>query len=160
MWLAEIFYTSINFIAWLYVSYNIVVNIRTIFSDKVGIIRSEFLSCEFQWCVNVDEPFRNFIINSGGFRGGSGGSNELPLEPKLFHFHEFPETLVKLHKSNPPPPQLIWTPDPLNKALLGYCLDVSDSPVLFCVSHFRSFYSLFLSYNRSWGQGWVPVKLV
>ena len=32
--------------------------------------------------------------------------------------------------------------------------------VLFCVSHFRSYYSLFLSYNRSWGRGWVPIKPV
>ena len=49
--------------------------------------------------------------SSGGSRGGSGGSNELPLEPKLFHFHgEFQDKLVKLHKLNPP--QLIWTPDP------------------------------------------------
>ena len=48
---------------------------------------------------------------SGGSRGGSGGSNEPPHEPKLFHFHgEFQEKLVKLHKLNPP--QLIWTPDP------------------------------------------------
>ena len=40
---------------------------------------------------------------SGGFRGGSGGSNEPHLEPKLFHFHgEFQEKLVKLHKSPPP----------------------------------------------------------
>ena len=40
---------------------------------------------------------------SGGSRGGSGGSNEPPLEPKLFHFHgEFQELLVKLHKLNPP----------------------------------------------------------
>ena len=39
---------------------------------------------------------------SGGSRGGSGGSNEPPLEPKLFHFHgEFQEKLDKLHKSNP-----------------------------------------------------------
>ena len=48
---------------------------------------------------------------SGGSRGGSGGSNEPPLEPKLFHFHgEFQKKIDKLHKSNPP--QLIWTPDP------------------------------------------------
>ena len=48
---------------------------------------------------------------SGGSTGGSWGSNEPPFEPKLFYFHgEFQETLVKLHKSNPP--QLIWTPDP------------------------------------------------
>ena len=41
---------------------------------------------------------------SGGSRGGSGGSNEPPFEPKLFHFHgEFQNKLVKLHKSNPPP---------------------------------------------------------
>ena len=40
---------------------------------------------------------------SGGSRGGSGGSNEPPLDPKLFHFHgEFQEKLVRLHKSNPP----------------------------------------------------------
>ena len=32
--------------------------------------------------------------------------------------------------------------------------------VLFYVSHFHSYYSLFLSYNRSWGQGWDPVKSV
>ena len=32
--------------------------------------------------------------------------------------------------------------------------------VLFCVSHFRSYYSLLLSYNGSWGRGWVPVKPV
>ena len=32
--------------------------------------------------------------------------------------------------------------------------------VLFCVSHFRSYYSLYLSYKRSWGRGWVPVKPV
>ena len=31
---------------------------------------------------------------------------------------------------------------------------------LFYVLHFRSHYSLFLSYNRSWGRGWDPVKLV
>ena len=31
---------------------------------------------------------------------------------------------------------------------------------LFYVSHFRSHYSLFLSYNRSWGRGWDPVKPV
>ena len=55
-------------------------------------------------------------------QGGSGGSNEPPLEPKLFNFHgEFQEKLVRLHKSNPP--QLIWTPDlkildlPLTQAL-------------------------------------------
>ena len=49
--------------------------------------------------------------SSGGSRAGSEGSNEPPLEPKLFHFHgEFQEKLVKLHKSNPP--QLIWTPNP------------------------------------------------
>ena len=30
--------------------------------------------------------------------------------------------------------------------------------VLFCVSHFRSYYSLVMSYNRSWEWGWVPVK--
>ena len=48
---------------------------------------------------------------SGGSRGGLGGSNEPPLEPKLFHFHgEFQKKMVKQHKSNPP--QLIWTPDP------------------------------------------------
>ena len=55
--------------------------------------------------------FNDNIQVSGGSRGGSGGSNEPPLEPKLFHFlGEFQEKLVKLHKSNPP--QLIWTPDP------------------------------------------------
>ena len=32
--------------------------------------------------------------------------------------------------------------------------------VLFCVLHFCSYYSLFLSYNGSWGRGWVPVKPV
>ena len=31
---------------------------------------------------------------------------------------------------------------------------------LFCVSHFCYYYSLFLSYNRSWGRGWVPAKPV
>ena len=50
-------------------------------------------------------------INSGGSRGGLGGSNEPPLEPKVFHFHgKFQENLVKLHKSNPA--LLIRTPDP------------------------------------------------
>ena len=35
------------------------------------------------------------VLSSGGFRGGSGGSNEPPLQPKLFHFHgEFQEKLV------------------------------------------------------------------
>ena len=29
-----------------------------------------------------------------------------------------------------------------------------------CVSHFRSYYPLFLSYNRSRGRGWVPIKPV
>ena len=34
---------------------------------------------------------------------GFGGSNDPPLEPKLFHFHgEFQEKLDKPHKSNPP----------------------------------------------------------
>ena len=32
--------------------------------------------------------------------------------------------------------------------------------VLFCASHFHSYYSLFLSYNKSWGRGWEPVKPV
>ena len=42
------------------------------------------------------------IADSGGCRGGLGGSIEPPLEPKLFHFHgEFQEKLVKLHKLNP-----------------------------------------------------------
>ena len=51
--------------------------------------------------------------HSGGSRRGSGGSNEPPLEPKSFKFHgEFQENFVNLHKSNPPPPQLIWTPVP------------------------------------------------
>ena len=31
---------------------------------------------------------------------------------------------------------------------------------LFYVSHFRSHFSLFLSYNRSLGRGWDPVKPV
>ena len=40
--------------------------------------------------------------SSGGSIGGSGGSNEPPLETKLFHFHgEFQKKMVKLHKSNP-----------------------------------------------------------
>ena len=68
------------------------------------------------------------ITISGGSRGGSGvqtigGSNEPPLEPKLFHFRgEFQEKLVKLHKSNPR--QLIWTPDPkiLDPALTITCI--------------------------------------
>ena len=49
--------------------------------------------------------------SSGGSRGGSGGSNEPLLEPKLPHFHgEFQEKLIRPYKSNPA--QLIWTPDP------------------------------------------------
>ena len=151
MWLAEIFYTSINFIAWLYVSYNIVVNIRTIFSDKVGIIRSELFKLWISMMCKRWRTIQKLYNKQWRIQRRFGGFKRTP-------------TLVKLHKSNPL--QLIWTPDPkildppLNKALLGYCLDVSDSPVLFCVSHFRSYYSLFMSYNRSWGQGWVPVKLV
>ena len=63
---------------------------------------------------NTDWTVILFVQNSGGSRGGSGGSNEPPLEPKLFHFHgEFQEKLVKLHKSNPlskfePPIQKSW----------------------------------------------------
>ena len=51
--------------------------------------------CSSVWCL--------MRAANGGSRGDSGGSNETPIEPKLFHFHgEFQEKLVKLHKSNPP----------------------------------------------------------
>ena len=47
--------------------------------------------------------FISYLIYQEISGGSSGGSNEPPLEPKLFHFHgEFQEKLVKSHKSNPP----------------------------------------------------------
>ena len=47
--------------------------------------------------------------------GGSWGSNELPLEPKLFHFYgEFQEKLVEPHKSTPHPPPPAYL-NPLSK---------------------------------------------
>ena len=53
------------------------------------------------YCVCLVTNFPVHVCNKS--RGGSGGSNEPPLEPKLFHFHgEFQEKIDKLHKSNPP----------------------------------------------------------
>ena len=83
--------------------------------------------------VSVPDHCLSFYLGySGGSSGGSWGSNEPLLQPKLFHFHgEFQEKLVKLHKSNPP--QLIWTPDskfldpPLNSvSLAGYVAEMGS----------------------------------
>ena len=53
-------------------------------------------------CLKEHFQIAEICIFSGGSRGGSGGSNESPFEPKLFNFHrEFQEKMVKLHKSNP-----------------------------------------------------------
>ena len=51
----------------------------------------------------LSEMLHYFGKNSGGSRGGSGGSNEHPLEPKLFHFHgEFQEKIGQSAQIEPP----------------------------------------------------------
>ena len=84
-------------------------------STKSKVISLLYMYLAFQ--RHFSPKIWNNRFLSSRFRGGSwGGSNEPPLEPKLFHFlGEFQEKLVKLYKSNPP--QLIWTPGILDPPL-------------------------------------------
>ena len=71
---------------------------------KNQFVKQDSLTRDFPHNIfRISHDSKQGVINSGGSRGGSGGSFEPPLEPKLFHFHgEFQEKWVKLHKSNPP----------------------------------------------------------
>ena len=64
----------------------------------------EFVISRNWFCVikNWFCDIKNHYDFSGGSRGGSGGSNEPPLEPKLFHFHgEFQKKWSKCTNRTP-----------------------------------------------------------
>ena len=103
--------------------HNSKINLMSFSKDVINKYFSFKMSFSFKWSTQERKKMELSITDwivflfgrekgcSGGSRGRSGGSNEPPLGPKLFHFHgEFREKLVKLHKSNPPQPPTPPTP--------------------------------------------------
>ena len=69
----------------------------------LDIFNRTFMSLLWLWLSWVSSEHAFWLGVQWRIQRGFGGSNEPPLEPKLFHFHgEFQGKLVKLHKSNPP----------------------------------------------------------